>query len=250
MNDKKHWNEIAPTYNDEIFDVFQSDSRKVLKRYFNRHRHLQHVAVDFGCGNGKAFHYLSPRFAHVHGLDISSKLLRQAEKLPYQNVSLQQVDLTQAKVQVPAADFAFCCNVAILNTVEKNLAVIKNVGKVLKPDGAALFVIPSLESMLFSSWRLIDWYKKEGVRAEKIDPDEWAGFSGKRTDILQGLISINGVTTKHYTEPEIEIIFPRCGLVVTKIEKIEYDWKSEFSEPPRWMKEPFPWDWMVECRKK
>jgi hypothetical protein len=31
--------------------------------------------------------------------------------------------------------------------------------------------------------------------------------------------------------------------------KLEYGWKTEFSHPPRWMKAPFPWDWLVTARK-
>jgi len=247
MNEEKHWNQIASTYNAEIFDVFHSDTRRVLAAYFEKHTNLDHTAIDFGCGNGKAFSYLAPRFKKVLGLDISQKLLNQAKLLPYKNVVLQQADLTKT-IRVPKANFIFCCNVAILPEVETNLAIIKNIGKTLKPGGHALVVIPSLESMIYSAWRLIDWYKKENVKPEKIDASEWAGFSGKKIDILQGLVSIDGHTTKHYTQQEIEVVFSRCGLTVSKIEKIEYAWSSEFAKPPKWMKGPFPWDWLVECK--
>src|SRR5882762_4565892 len=98
MNEAKHWNHIAPTYNMEIFDVFQSDTKKVLTRYFKKHTNLNHNAVDFGCGNGKAFSYLAPRFKNVLGLDISQKLLNQAKLLPYTNVSLKQAHPTKPRL--------------------------------------------------------------------------------------------------------------------------------------------------------
>jgi SAM-dependent methyltransferase len=192
---------------------------------------------------------LAPRFKKVLGLDISQGLLDQAAQLGYPNVTVQQKDLTIPSLRLPKADFAFCCNVAILSDVEMNNRLIKNVQKSLKPGGTALFVIPSLESMLFSSWRLIDWYKKEGVAPKDIEADEISGFSPKKHEILQGLININGVLTKHYTAPEIEVVFGRAGLEVTATEKIEYEWHSEFSSPPAWMKSPHPWDWLVECKK-
>ena len=168
MNEEKHWNHIAPTYNAEIFDVFQSDTKKVLAKYFKKYTNLKHEAIDFGCGNGKAFFYLAPRFKKVFGLDISQKLLNQAKTLPYTNVSLKQADLTKA-LKIPKADFIFCCNVAILPEVETNIAIIKNIQKTLKPGGHALVVIPSLESMIYSAWRLIDWNKKENVKPEDIE---------------------------------------------------------------------------------
>jgi SAM-dependent methyltransferase len=247
MNEKKRWNVIAPTYNDEIFDVFRSDKLKKLPRYFKKHANPQHSAIDFGCGNGKAFSYLAPKFKHVLGLDISQGLLDQARALGYPNVSLQQKDLAVPNLRLPKAEFAFCCNVAILSDVEMNHRLIKNVQKSLKPKGNAVFVIPSMESVLLSGWRLIDWYKKEGVHPKDIDADEISSFKSKKHEILQGLININGVLTKHYSEPEIEIVFAKAGFTITSIEKIEYDWNSEFSKPPTWMKAPFPWDWLVEC---
>ena len=248
MDEEKHWNYIAPNYNIEIFDVFQSDTKKVLAKYFKKHTNLKHDAIDFGCGNGKAFFYLAPRFKSVLGLDISQKLLNQAKTLPYNNVSLKQADLTKP-LRLPKADFIFCCNVAILPEVETNIAIIKNIQKTLKPAGHALVVIPSLESMIYAAWQLIDWNKKEKVKPEDIDPSEYSGFSGKKIDILQGLVSIDGHTTKHYTQQEIEVVFTRCGLTVSKIEKIEYAWSSEFAKPPKWMGAPYPWDWLVECGK-
>ncbi len=246
MNEKNHWNRIAPTYNEEIFDVFQSDTKNILSKYFKKYANPKHSAIDFGCGNGKSFSYLAPRFKTILGIDISQKLLTQAKKLPYPNVDLKQADLTKS-IRFPRADFIFCCNVAILPEVQGNIAILKNIQKSLKPNGNALVVIPSLESMLFSAWRLFDWYKKEKVNPEKIDTSEWSGFSGKKIDILQGLLTINGITTKHYTEQELEVVFSQCGIIVSKIEKIEYKWTTEFAKPPKWMNAPYPWDWLVQC---
>ena len=248
MNEEKHWDHIAPTYNAEIFDVFHSDKKGLLGKHIAKYGNPEHKAIDFGCGNGKAFSLLAPRFKKVTGLDISQKLLNQASLLPFDNILLKQADLTK-NIRLPKVDFIFCCNVAILGEVNGNVAMIKNIGKALKPGGHALVVIPSLESLLFAAWRLIDWYKKENVRPEQIDPSEYGGFSGKKIEILQGLVSINGHTTKHYTQQEIEVLFSRCGLKIYRIEKIEYDWNSEFAKAPKWMKGPYPWDWMVVCEK-
>jgi hypothetical protein len=37
---------------------------------------------------------------------------------------------------------------------------------------------------------------------------------------------------------------------VASIEKVEYDWSTEFADPPRWMKDPYPWDWLVLSKKR
>jgi hypothetical protein len=64
------------------------------------------------------------------------------------------------------------------------------------------------------------------------------------------LIDINGVLTKHYSEPEIHVVFARAGFCVKAVEKVVYDWTSEFAAPPRWMGAPYPWDWLVELSRK
>jgi hypothetical protein len=96
---------------------------------------------------------------------------------------------------------------------------------------------------------MIDWYKREGVAPKEIDPEDLAYFKGAKTDLLQGLFHIDGVLTKHYAQPELEVILNRANLQLTALEKLEYGWETEFASPPAWMKAPYPWDWLVECRK-
>lgn len=249
MNEKAHWNKIAPTYNDEIFDVFKSDRNKILikflKKYGNRNKH----ALDFGCGNGKAFPYLAPRFKQLTAIDIADELLNQARNWPYTNITCAQGDLSDPKSPLPKVDFVFCCNVIMLPEPDKNIRMFKNLNRALRKDGSAVIILPSMESYLFAAWRLIDWHKREGMLPATIDPDELSGFEVSKTDLLQGLLKIDGVQTKHYSAEELQVIFPLAGLKIVSLNKVEYDWDSEFSSPPKWMKAPYPWDWLVECRK-
>src|SRR5688500_9217111 len=113
MNEEAHWNTIAPKYNHEIFDVFESDKNKRLPFYFKKHANKSHHAIDFGCGNGKSFSYLSPIFKSITAVDISAELLSQAKKRPYSNIEFKRLDLTKKNLNLPIADFIFCCNVAM-----------------------------------------------------------------------------------------------------------------------------------------
>jgi SAM-dependent methyltransferase len=248
MNEESHWDKIASEYNTEIFDVFKSDRKKILPRYFRKHTNRNHSAIDFGCGTGKAFPYLSPLFKHLTAVDISSECLAIAKQRPYSNISFKQLDLSKSKLNLPKVDFAFCCNVIMLPEIEKNEVMIKNIQRSLRPGGTALLVLPSLDSIIYSSWRLIDWYRQEGVTVEKIPASELAYFKGNKRDILRGVVHIDGRQTKHFSEPELNVLFTRAGLQITALKKVEYDWDTEFSAPPKWMHEPYPWDWLVECR--
>jgi SAM-dependent methyltransferase len=249
MDQEVHWNNIAGKYDDEVFDVFKSDKNQTLSRYFKKHSNKNHIATDFGCGTGKAFEYLSPGFKHVTALDISEECITVAKSRGYKNITYKRADLTRANVKLEPADFGLCCNVAILPEPDRNRAILKTVARGLRNRGTALFVIPSMESILYSSWRLVEWYKKEGVKPENVPSHELNYYKVNTTDMVQGVVKINGVPTKHYTQSEIQVIFREAGFNVTAIEKLEYSWETEFDSPPNWLQDPFPWDWMVEVEK-
>ena len=61
MTEKRHWNNLTKNYTEEIFDVFANDKKKLLAASFKKYANTKGTALDFGCGNGKAFQHLSWR---------------------------------------------------------------------------------------------------------------------------------------------------------------------------------------------
>jgi len=249
MNERTHWDKIAPSYNDEIFDVFESDKDGKLVQNMDHFIQASNTAIDFGCGTGKALHLLSPRFKNVLAVDISGECLVAAKARGFDNVTYKRADLSSKSVRLPQSDFVFCCNVIMLPEIARNESMFSNIQKALKPGGIAMIVVPSTDSMLYAAWRMIDWYRKEKVDVNDIPASELAYFSGSKRDILQGIIRIDGVPTKHYSGPELQVLMERAGLSLLKLEQLNYNWNSEFAEPPAWMKAPYPWDWLVVCRR-
>jgi len=248
-DEKKHWNKIASNYNDEIFDVFNSDKHGKIPYYIKKYSNKKHTAIDFGCGNGKSFPLLAPHFKSVIGIDISQNLINQAKKRGFKNVAFQTLDLSISKIKLPQVDFIFSCNVIMLPSIEKNYAMFSNIYDALKPGGNAVIVVPSAESAAFALWRLIDVYKKEGVKVKDIPNNELELFAGTKKDIIQGILHIDGVPTKHYSESELHVILEDAGLKLTKIDKVNYTWDTELAEQPKWLKAPYPWDWIIECKR-
>lgn len=242
MEERAHWNRIGSAYQDEIFDVFRSDKLKIISKVIAKYANPEHKAIDFGCGTGRAFEYLSPAFKSVFALDISDNLLSIAQKTGFKNITFKQHDLTKPLRAV--ADFGFCCNVVMLPEVDLNKRMLKNIRQSIRKGGNVAIVMPSLESFFYSGWRLIEWFKKN---QEEIDTSELAGFKGSKADLIQGIVRIDNVKTKHYLETELIVLFTEAGFRNVTINKVEYDWTSEFSSPPKWMKEPYPWDWIVEA---
>lgn len=245
MEERAHWNRIGSAYQDEIFDVFRSDRHQLLSKILGKYANPEHTAIDFGCGVGRAFEFLSPSFRSVLAVDISDNLLGIARTADFNNITFKRHDLT--KPLKAKADFGFCCNVVMLPEVDKNRVMLRNIRKSIRPGGHVVMVMPSLESFFYSAWQLIEWYKKEGTSPENIDASELAGFKGTKADLVQGIVRIDGVKTKHYLQTELEVLFRNSDFTKVFINKLEYDWTTEFTKPPRWMKGPYPWDWIIEA---
>jgi hypothetical protein len=62
-------------------------------------------------------------------------------------------------------------------------------------------------------------------------------------------VHIDGVPTKHYSESELHVVLADAGFIVSVIKKVEYEWNTELAEVPAWLQDPYPWDWLVECKK-
>jgi hypothetical protein len=135
----------------------------------------------------------------------------------------------------------------MLPEVELNRVMLNNIRKCLKPGGSLVIVLPSLDSFIYSAWQLIEWYRKEGTAPNEINASELSGFRGTRTELIQGIVRIDDVKTKHYMEPELHVLFREAGFRKLIVNRLEYDWTSEFADPPKWMKDPYPWDWIVEA---
>ena len=68
--------------------------------------------------------------------------------------------------------------------------------------------------------------------------------------IKDGVTDIDDVPTKHFLKEELELLLDLEGFSTKQIQKIEYDWSTEFHKAPSWLKNPRPWDWMVHAKKK
>ncbi|HRH65751.1 MAG TPA: class I SAM-dependent methyltransferase [Bacteroidia bacterium] len=245
-----HWDKIAKTYEDEIFDVFRSTKKGKLKSIVQQYAGKGKFAIDFGCGTGKALPLLSPLFYKILAVDISQKCLDIAKTAGYKNVEFERVDLAAKKNNIPAADFAFCCNVAIGDDNKRNFSILSNVVKSLKKGGTAVIVIPSLESASFSAWQTTKVYESEGVKMKDIPVAEFDHLTPAHHERIQeGIFFIDGHPTKHYLFAELFSFFNTGNYKVQNIDRLEYNWDTEITNPPKWLRDPYPWDWVVEVKR-
>lgn len=240
---RSYWEKIAPDYNEEIFDVLKNDRKGIIVSAIEKIASRKKTVADIGCAIGKWLPVLSPVFKKVYAIDISAENLNiAARQYPLLgNVMYSRTDMSNPRAKITACDVAICINAILTDSLKNRNAFFKNLQKCVKKKGQLLLVIPSLESSLLTS-----------IIRQRWNPDKDAHAAVNKSkhgdqlrNLLHGNVEIDNVPTKHYLKEELQLLLNSEGFEVHRFEKIEYKWATEFLNPPGWLKEPKPWDWMV-----
>ena len=105
--------------------------------------------LEVGIGTGKNIPYYG-KDLHVTGIDFSKGMLdkarEKAKAFPEKDVSLLQMDV--ADLDFPDDNFDFVVSTCVFCTVPDPMSGVKEIKRVLKPDGKMIF----LEHMRSSRW--------------------------------------------------------------------------------------------------
>ena len=247
--EKSYWEKIAPIYETEIFDVLKNDKNGHIVKAIQSFANPKKSIIDIGCAVGKWLPVLSPLFKQVHAIDISAKNLAIAEQkyTALKNISYQRIDMSAKTVPDIQFDAAICINAILTADLKKRNLFFKHMASFLKPKADLVLVVPSLESKIFSHI-IANKYNVDDAKND-IAPTGKKAIEQIRY-IKDGVTDIDDVPTKHFLKEELELLLDLEGFSTKQIQKIEYDWSTEFHKAPSWLKNPKPWDWMVHAKKK
>lgn len=247
--DRTYWEQIAPDYNEEIFDVLHNDKRELIRSAIMKLASPRKTVIDAGCAIGKWLPVLSPNFKKVIAADISARNLDIAKKKypAFKNVDYLRVDMSARNIKIPRADVVVCINAILTSSVKKRDAFFSNISNCLNKNGFLVLVVPSLESYLLTKIIQQRWKIDRKLFDETVRNKEGAM---KYENMLQGNMEIDQVFTKHYLKEELELLLEKEGFSPGSFEKIEYSWDTEFVNPPGWLKDPKPWDWLFVAKKR
>lgn len=245
--ERKYWEKIAPGYNEEIFDVLQNDSKQIIQRAIRDHSSKADTVIDLGCAIGKWLPVLSPLFKKVLAVDISSRNLAIARQRngAFTNIEYIRADLS-GKISLPKAHMLVCINAILTSSQKKRNSFFAQLGKSLKKDGKLVLVVPSIESWMLTRVIQHRWQIDRKLFNDRLSKPE--GHS-RYKNILQGNVEIDQVATKHYVREELYHLLQHEGFKIDSIEKVEYEWTTEFVKPPAWLTKPGPWDWLLTATK-
>jgi len=252
--DRGYWDRLASTYDQEVLSSFDADLSGIIARRLDELAGVKKTALDLGCGVGKYIGALSERFGHVVAADHSDELLKIARRdhANRGNLDIRLLDATQkGSFSAARADVVVCANVLIMADDELRAAILETARKCMAPRGRLVLVVPSLESALLAHRRLVQWYDRDGSKDAETDAEDDARAPSKRTsrELLRGVMRIDGVPTKHYLAEELSLMLQGSRLQIEHLDKVPYAWDSEFGDAPRWMRAPYPWDWLVVAKR-
>lgn len=241
--DRNYWERIASNYNDEIFDVFQNDKTGIIRLAIAEYASSAKTVMDIGCAVGKWIPFLALNFKKVIATDISSKNIELAKKncANIINADYLRADMSDPKLRIPACDVAICINAILTGSLKDRIVFFKSLTKCVKKNGNLILVVPSLESSLYTSIIRHRWKIDGNSHKKKLSAKEY-----KRSieNFNQGNIDIDNMPTKHYLKEELSLLLAQEKFKVISFQKVQYNWKTEFLRPPKWLKDPYPWDWL------
>ncbi len=251
--DRSYWEKMAGSYNDEIFDVLENDKKRLIRSAIRGLASPGKTVIDIGCAIGKWLPVLAPLFKKVVALDISAKNLAIARRLypQFKNVTYVRADMSVKRTNDNSyrghqCDAGICINAVLTPSLKNRIIFFQSLSAFIKKWWHIIITIPSLESFLLTGIIQHQWKIDRSLFPVSTPAKE---AQRKWNQIRQGNVEIDDVPHKHYLKEELQLLLHKEGFMVKEFQKIEYDWTTEFHRPPKWLKEPRPWDWMVVAKK-
>lgn len=134
--DPAFWNKLAKRYSRQPVANPDAFERKIA--ITQAQMTPRDVVCDLGCGTGSLALRLAPYAAHVHGLDLSSEMVRIARgKAAAQNIDNVTFHISAVDDDLPFEPESFdgVCAYSLLHLVEDRPATLARIHQLLKPGG-------------------------------------------------------------------------------------------------------------------
>jgi 2-polyprenyl-3-methyl-5-hydroxy-6-metoxy-1,4-benzoquinol methylase len=248
---ERYWDSMAEDFDGEIFDTLANDRGRVIVKTIRQFGSSGLTACDFGCGVGRYLPILAEMFERVYAVDFSGKCLEQAKSSCEEltNIVYEKRNLASSAPKIRNARLGLSVNVLTMPSHEERTAILQNILPCLSESGHLILIVPSMESALYSHFRLSDWKRRSSIAEDCLATQRLTANDSSLFSVANGVLNVEGVPTKHYLEEELRVWLASTGFKIDLVDKVEYSWQTEFSKPPRWMKAPYPWDWLVACQR-
>ncbi len=144
MTDVTFWDDIAQSYAEkpvELPEAFEDKIRHTIAKM-----EPDHTVLDIGCGTGSLALRLAPSGGHIHGLDVSSQMIRIAREKAseVENVTFHVGAFDPSFDVFPARSLDGICAYSLLHLVTDGAAALARMYEALRPGGFLVTSTPCL----------------------------------------------------------------------------------------------------------
>jgi len=131
------WNELAEQYSEKPVEDPGAFDRKIA--ITKSQMTSEDVILDIGCGTGSLALRLAPSAAQVHGLDLSTEMIRiangKAREQKVDNVTFHTGPFDDSFTTFGAESLDGICAYSLLHLVEDRRGALGHIHRLLKPGG-------------------------------------------------------------------------------------------------------------------
>jgi 2-polyprenyl-3-methyl-5-hydroxy-6-metoxy-1,4-benzoquinol methylase len=232
---RARWEQLAGTFRQSVCDITAADRAGVIASIVEGTlgESARGTLVDLGCGRGTFIRRFGGRFSRVIGVDFAASVLEQARRRcrDLGPVEWRAADIVNETDDLrESADLAVSLNVITSASPAKRAALWRSLYAVTRRGGAALVVVPSLES-------------HGVVRAAARGLGIRLAASG-----AGGVVSRGADRQKYFRASEVLRAIENAGFDPVFLAVVPYDWRHEGLPSRRDPSRP-PWDWLVLALK-
>ncbi|WP_379967727.1 class I SAM-dependent methyltransferase [Ectobacillus sp. sgz5001026] len=131
---QKKWDKQAVEWNEKSKEMWNAGSRSGILPFFQTYVSEGATILDAGCGDGYGSFYFSNNGYRVYGVDISTQMIEYADtRTHHAKLSFIQADIAALPYETETFDAIIAVN--SLEWVERPLVVLRELKRVLKPEG-------------------------------------------------------------------------------------------------------------------
>jgi ubiquinone/menaquinone biosynthesis C-methylase UbiE len=246
MQQQDHfWSRVATSYEEQFVDPYRDDVRSPLKKVLRRLSDPKNrVVADCGCGIGPLLPFLSEQFKTVYAIDFAEGMLERARERvkDRSNIHFHQASFLDLSGLPEPVDIAVAVNSLVLPNPADLENALREIGRILKPGGIFLGILPAMDAVHYGTMLLIDRALKAGKPIDVARKNAAHHSEHEYYDFAFGQFRYKGLE-QHFWQPfEVAYRFQRTGFTLKRLKKVHLSWK-EFAGGKDLQEYPPPWDW-------
>jgi SAM-dependent methyltransferase len=251
-NQAEHWSRQAARYDELFLDPYGPDVVNPLWQAIEAiPAASRKAAADLGCGTGTLLPYLAQRFESVIALDFAPSMLTFARKRLDGAAAARVTFLERAMHELDdlagRLDVAVAVNSLVMPDVRLIDRTLRSIRASLKPGGLFLGVVPSIDTICYHLFLLMDQGLDQGL--EPTEAKRLAALHTERRnyDFAFGEFHFDGLRQKFWQPFEIEYRLNKAGFTSTTLAKVLYPWDESVAGSDTLAGFPRNWDWFFHA---